>query len=75
MDIDVREEEAEGVHVQGVHGGGISASSSVASVQEGGVEYEVPEKIKTLHHLALQYVNQVRKMTRIGDMWVCANFF
>ncbi len=23
------------------------------------VDYEVPEKIKTLHHLALQYVNQV----------------
>ena len=23
------------------------------------VEYEVPENIKTLHHLALQYVNQV----------------
>ena len=25
----------------------------------GKAEYEVPENIKTLHHLALQYVNQV----------------
>ena len=27
------------------------------------VDYEVPENIKTLHHLALQYVNQVRHIS------------
>lgn len=30
------------------------------SAAQEAVDYEVPEKIKTLHHLALQYVNQVR---------------
>ena len=60
MDIDVQEEEAEGVHVPGVGGitGGVSTSNSAVGVQGDG-EYTVPEKIKTLHQLALQYVNQV----------------
>jgi kinesin light chain len=52
MDIDVQEEEAEGVHSRssGSLGGGTSSSARS--------DYEVPENIKTLHHLALQYVNQ-----------------
>ena len=31
----------------------------------GGQEYEIPENIKALHHLALQYVNQVRLGGRV----------
>ena len=49
------------VSLSGVHsrssgslgGGGVGTRSSARS------DYEVPENIKTLHHLALQYVNQV----------------
>ena len=37
----------------------VDASNSGTSVQEGQVEYDVPDNIKTLHSLALQYVNQV----------------
>lgn len=34
-------------------------SQSTSSLGGSKSEYEVPENIKTLHHLALQYVNQV----------------
>ena len=38
--------------------GGASSDNHLGGHGEG-VDYEVPENIKTLHHLALQYVNQV----------------
>ena len=40
--------------------GGASSDNHLGGHGEG-VDYEVPENIKTLHHLALQYVNQVRQ--------------
>ena len=54
MDIDVQEEE---------EGGGAGAGPGDAS------EYEVPEKIKTLHHLVLQYVNQVSRCLAMLLSW------
>ena len=56
-----------GVHVRR-SSGVLASGSSAADMRHqgegdgggGGVEYEIPENIKTLHHLALQYVNQVR---------------
>ena len=54
-----------GVHVR--HSSGVLASGGSAADMRhqgegggGGQEYEIPENIKALHHLALQYVNQVR---------------
>ena len=99
MDIDVQEEEAEGVvlcvcccvemggaccccwstcpcwqtmvfnsvstHTHacatGVHSGS-SGSLGAGGTSSSRSDYEVPENIKTLHHLALQYVNQVRNL-------------
>ena len=46
-------------NVSGALVGGASSDNHLGGHGEG-VEYEVPENIKTLHHLALQYVNQVR---------------
>ena len=48
-------------------GGLVGGDSSDGQLSHGeAVEYEVPENIKTLHHLALQYVNQVS--VRYGDV-------
>ena len=44
--------------------GGASPDNHLGDHGEG-VDYEVPENIKTLHHLALQYVNQVRQSGRL----------
>ena len=44
--------------------GGASPDNHLGGHGEG-VDYEVPENIKTLHHLALQYVNQVRQSGRL----------
>ena len=50
------------IHDSSGHVGcGDMSTDSRSALGEGheAVDYEVPEKIKTLHHLALQYVNQV----------------
>ncbi len=39
--------------------GGLREGEGSSSDGQEAVDYEVPEEIKTLHHLALQYVNQV----------------
>ena len=39
------------------------------------VDYEVPEKIKTLHHLALQYVNQVGCHCAQSRLCVCMHLY
>lgn len=38
---------------------GLGAMRGDSSSTSARTDYEVPENIKTLHHLALQYVNQV----------------
>ena len=45
---------------------GVEGSSSDG---QEAVDYEVPEKIKTLHHLALQYVNQVLVDNYVNDLY------
>ena len=44
--------------------GGASSDNHLGGHREG-VDYEVPKNIKTLHHLALQYVNQVNQCADI----------
>ena len=52
--------------------GGTSSDNHLGGHGEG-VDYEVPENIKTLHHLALQYVNQVRQQI-CSYLYVCCMY-
>ena len=49
--------------------GGTSSDNHLGGHGEG-VDYEEPENIKTLHHLALQYINQVRQQS-CSYLYVC----